>query len=146
MSDLLSSTDRLGFENALIDHFDTFKKPITIFKEAIVSVTDEGEEVFPGYGPVSDPATVTYIPVSGDYYALKVRMDGQNNNNLPMINTQLPSNTIRIKVSGDANAYIKEGKTIAVSYLGETYNQISTAMPKAYLGLTFYYYDLTKVE
>jgi len=144
MADLVSTADRTAFISGLINHFDTFKAPIIVHKEPLTQVVNENQNPFMGYGPIE--TDVTYVPVSGTFYAIKVTHDSINNNNLPIINTQLPTNTIRVKVSGDAKNYISQGKTTAITFLGEMYNQISVPMPKNFLGFIFYYYDLTKVE
>jgi hypothetical protein len=142
MSSLIGAAAQAEFTGQLIDHFDTFKKPLIVFKEPIQTVNTDAN-VYVGYNEIQGE-TVTYAPVSGAFYALKVANNKVAVNYVPRTDNVVYSSIIRIKVLPETHKFISEGKTESVLFNDMTYNVISSPIPKDIFGLRFYYYDLAQ--
>lgn len=123
-----------------MNHFDTFKRPIVIYKEPIATVNSDVN--YAGYDvPVS--TNTTYTVVSGTYYALKVNKKSNATNDIQNADVSVNNTKITVKVLPETMDYLINGKTEYVIYNNTRYNVISQPMHQNYLGLQFYYFDLS---
>lgn len=145
MASLLNSREISELTGIAIDHFDTFKIPITIIKEAARSFDNYNIRQYPGYQN-SDLASpdITFTPVSGIYYGLKVGPGRGGNQNVQILQTSTPVNQTYIKVQSDCRDFIKQGKTEQIICDGITYGITSDEKSVNYLGLVYYIFDIAR--
>lgn len=149
MSDLLSSADRASFTASINDHFDTFKRSITIFIEPKQNFNNSNAQKFlPGY-----QASVTANPantiISANHYAI-VTYGDFNRTVAPNIGKSVDSGLVRIKVKQATYDYIKNNKVIKITIDGDSFNIASVGRRANYLnknlGITlgeiFYVFEL----
>jgi hypothetical protein len=122
MASLLANTTTSEFSKILEDHFDTFKRKITVHKEPIKSITNVQNNALHGYGDAAEADNVSYIAAT-------------------QVGT-LESGMVRIKVEKEASDYIKEGKVEKIEIDGKTFNKITDDKVQNYLGTTFYIFYL----
>ena len=69
MASLIPASAQTTFQEALADHFDTFKATITVNKEPQKTITLAADQnIYAGYSAPKE--TVTYTPVSQDFTAI----------------------------------------------------------------------------
>lgn len=121
MSDLLSSADRTSFTSSINDHFDTFKRSITIFIEPKQNFNNSNSQKYlPGY-----QAAVTANPaltIQSAVHDAIVTYGDFNRNTAPGIGKFSDSGTVRIKVKQATYDYIRNNKIIKVVIDGDSYN------------------------
>lgn len=146
MASLIPTSTVTEFTGAAMNHFDTFKRSITVYKEPLQTFSDVTDDVYPGFEQPNS-SQVTYTVQTGVFDALKV-VPKQKVDQTQISNTQtsILSTELRIKVKPDAMKYITEGKTEAIVFDTVTYNVISPPVPVDFLGLRFYYFDLQKTN
>lgn len=145
MPSLLTSSDITSLTGALGDHFDTFKQTMVVHKEPIKNIIQTSDNVYPGFPQQVQETTTEYIPVSGSYYALKVsEKSSTKQGDIPNTTSTVYTNGIRVKVQEDAKNYIMNGKTEGITFQGCFFNVVSLPIPQNYLGLQYYYFDLSR--
>ena len=121
MSDLLSSADRTSFTSSINDHFDTFKRSITIFIEPKQNFNNPNSQKYlPGY-----QAAITASPaysIQSEVHDAIVTYGDFNRNTAPGIGKFSDSGTVRIKVKQATYDYIRNNKIIKVVIDGDSYN------------------------
>ena len=149
MSDLLSSADRASFTASINDHFDTFKRSITIFIEPKQNFNNPTAQKFlPGY-QASVTANPTNTIQSASHYAI-VTYGDFNRTVAPNIGKSVDSGLVRIKVKQATYDYIKNNKVIKITIDGDSFNIASVGRRANYLnknlGITlgeiFYVFEL----
>jgi len=146
MATLIPTAIVTEFTGAAMDHFDTFKRNIIVYKEPLTTFSNPTDNVYAGFEQ-PESSTSSYTVQTGVFSALKVvPKQTTDQTQVPLTQISILYTNIRIKVQEDAKKYIEEGKTEAIVFGGVTYNVISPPIPVDFLGLTFYYYDLQKTN
>lgn len=142
MADLVSSSERAIFSQALVDLFDTNKRNIVVFKSPLQTFTSENRDYLPGYGDAAQEPNITYTPVTGVFEANVFYGPKLENEVLPQTKTTISKNVIKIKVGREARDFIKNGKTESLLVDDNRYNVISDDGQQHFMGAVFYYFVL----
>jgi hypothetical protein len=140
MASLIPDSTKTEFATVLSDHFDTFKRTITVHREPIKSVTDIQNNALHGYGDAAENGNISYITQKKEFNAIV-----SYNNNQAESSTEvgtLEAGTVKIKVQQDAADYIKGGKVEKIEVDGQTFNKVSDDKVQNYLGAVFYIFYL----
>ncbi len=140
MASLISDSTKSEFAKVLEDHFDTFKRTITIHREPIKSVSNIQNNALHGYGDSAETSNVSYITQKQDFDAI-VNYNNQQIENSTEVGT-LEAGTVKIKVKQDAADYIKGAKVEKIEIDGQVFNKISDDKVQNYLGTTFFIFYL----
>ena len=68
MPDLVDSSTRTQLIQALVDHFDTFKRTIKVYKEPKKVIQNADTALYAGYG--NQEEKVSYVSVSQEFSAI----------------------------------------------------------------------------
>lgn len=144
MNNLVSTSEISTFTGVQGDLFNLFKRPIVVIKEPQKTVTNVTSGIYAGYGDGSDMDNITYIPISGIYYAKIRYTNEQDQGYIPQLKTIIEEGKgkVTIKVEEDCKNFIENGKTLHVIVDNQMYNLSSRFKIRNYLGLTYYQYDL----
>jgi hypothetical protein len=116
-----------------------------VVKESIKTIININANEYGSYGYENNPTNYTLVPNSGVYNvvvsSIKNSFDGEPFDPVPV---QLFKGNKLIKVKENCKNYISEGKNILFILDGLEYNTISTAMPRNYGGLIYWYFDLER--
>ncbi len=135
------------FSGKFGEHFSSFSRPFTIFKEPKKVITNvTSKDFIPGYGIPSAQSQVTYIPISGIYSGIISYNRDQKIDELFESNKGLSKGQVRLKVQEDAKNFIENGKNENFIVDGLTYNVVSDFAVQNYLGLTYFYYTLEQTK
>ncbi len=150
MSNLLSSSEIIGFTGDAVNLFDTASQfhSITVVKESQKSLSNinSSNEIF-GYGNTSDLNNITYIQNSGVFRAVVINPTKDYQDKVfPQIPIILNKGNKIIKVETLAKEYIEQGTTERIIINNETFILDSTAMARNYGGLIYYYFALQKTS
>ena len=141
MASLVPATAKAIFEEALGDHFDTFKATITIHKEAKKTITlAASQNIYAGYSAPKE--TVTYTPVSQSFQAIVNYKENQPLQYQDEIKANIEKGDVRIKVEADCSSYISKGRTISIEIGGSQFNVVSSEGARYFLGKTYYVFYL----
>lgn len=149
MSDLLSSADRTSFTSSINDHFDTFKRSITIFIEPKQNFNNPNAQKFlPGY-QASATANPANTIISANHDAI-VTYGDFNRTVAPSIGKSTDSGLVRIKVKQTTYDYIKNNKVIKITIDSDSFNIASVGRRANFLnknlgsslGEIFYIFEL----
>tara|TARA_Y100001963_G_C6768627_1_gene443621 strand:- start:995 stop:1429 length:435 start_codon:yes stop_codon:yes gene_type:complete len=140
MASLLGNTTISEFSQVLEDHFDTFKRSITVHREPIKSVTNVQNNPLHGYGESAETNNVSYIPQKKTFDAI-ITFENKQSESTTQVGT-LEAGMVRIKVKQDAADYIKGGKVEKIDVDGKTFNKITDDKIQNYLGSVFYIFYL----
>lgn len=135
------------FRNDYSQHFSFFSQfhSLVVWKEPKKIITEDNN-YFPGYGNASMP-TVTYEPVSGSFPVMVCADDKGLLDQLSNTRNLLPKGQVRIKISGDARDYIRNGKTEYVTIDGDqSFKVISEDTHQHYLGQEYFYFILERTN
>jgi hypothetical protein len=149
MSSLLSNDERISFTSSINDHWDTFKRSITIYIEPKQNFNNSSAQKYlPGY-----QASVTANPAltiqSASYDAI-VTYGDFNRTVSPGIGKGTDSGLTKIKVKQDAYDYIKANKIVKITIDGDSFNIASVGRRANFLnknlgstlGEIFYIFEL----
>lgn len=138
------------FTGAFGNLFDTFARArtdrwVVINKEPIKNILTN-EDNIAGYSFGSNVNSYENIPVSGVFPAVIIYEYKSDNKDVfsQETKTALVQNPCRIKVERDAADFILNGKTENVLVDGQTYNVVSQYKVQDYLGLKYYYFNLSQ--
>ena len=115
MASLISNTEKADVAQIFDDIFDTWSRPIVIYKEPIkqqIAPQDPGA-IF-GFAAPQGTELFTYTPVTGVYQALIKYQNsrGQNSDLFQSeLNTYISDAPVSIKVKADCKDFIINGKT-----------------------------------
>jgi hypothetical protein len=139
------------FSGALGDLFDTFARSrtdrwITVYKEPIKTIIIDDQNMIAGYDSGPSESSYQLTPVSGTFPAVIIYEYKADNKDIVSDETEskIAKNTVRIKVERDACDYILNGKTEAVIVDGQTFNAVSQYKVQDYIGLKYYYFNLSQ--
>ena len=147
MANLLTDLDISDFTTVLRDHFDTFKRDITIYRRSQVVTTDINSVPIVGYSdPSINNSTVTYTSETGVFSAIRM-----NKNNFPITNLGefklgLSDGEIRIKVEEDAMRFIEQGGVERIVVDEISFNLDGQRHTQNYLGQIYYIYYLKMIS
>jgi len=147
MPSLITSEETDCFTGQMSDLFDTFKRPIIVFKDPKKVVTAgnvNDQNVYFGYrGRATAPSVITSFDVqSGTFDAVITYDDEQESKSLEDINTHSRNGECRIKVREPAREYINNGKTENIQFDGKVFNVVGDESVKDFFGFKLYVYHL----
>ena len=141
MASLIPASAQTTFQEALADHFDTFKATITVNKEPQKTITLAADQnIYAGYSAPKE--TVTYTPVSQDFTAIINYKENQPLEYQDELKVMIEKGDVRIKVELDCKNYIEKGKTNSIGINGNLFNVVSSAGARFFIGPTYYVYYL----
>ena len=144
MPSLLSNTEIASITGAFGDVFDTFAKPIVVWKEPIKIVSDLNLDFLYGYeDDASSSATVTYQPVSGIFSGILSRRGKQaDEDQYYEEGFFLPDNQVRVKVEEDARNFINSGINERLVIDDKNYNIVGKEQQSDFLTKKYFVYLL----
>lgn len=147
MAGYLSNSQIAIFQSGFQQHFNTFKRLITINREPIKTLIADPTQPYAGYGNETDLDNFTLTPVSGSYYA-HIIYPRAGSPKFERGNTQdsFADGKTRIKVDISGRNYIESGKVENILVDGKTYNLGSQFTPQNYVGQTYYWYELCETN
>ena len=141
MASLIPASAHTTFQEALADHFDTFKATITVNKEPQKTITLAADQnIYAGYSAPKE--TVTYTPVSQDFTAIINYKENQPLEYQDELKVMIEKGDVRIKVELDCKNYIEKGKTNSIGINGNLFNVVSSDGARFFIGQTYYVYYL----
>lgn len=147
MASLITASEISAYHQAINDHFDTFKRTITVHKEPIKNIIQQSQGQMLGYDENSNIVDYTYTPRSQNFDAIiRYNIAGEN---LPVDNElkiKFPSQFVEIKVKSTARTYINTDRTEKITFDGKSFNVASTDIVKNYQGLIYYIYYLVETR
>jgi hypothetical protein len=143
MASFLSAGDISSFQNDIDTHFDTFKRQITIHKEPIKNIVQNSTNQMLGYQEDSNVVDYSYTPRNETFYAIIKYNNIQENLSVdPELKLKFLNQFVEIKVKEDAKNYIEIDRTEKITFDSKTFNLVSSALVKNYLGLSYYTFYL----
>ena len=149
MASLISTQEIADYHQAINDHFDTFKRSITIHKEPIKKIISSPSSFGPviGYEDNAISEKIEYIPRSQSFEAL-IDYDAGKGNIKDVVDLKvfMSANTVSIKVKKEARDYILNDKTEKITFDNKSFNLLSQDVVKNYLGLIYYLFYLEETK
>lgn len=147
MADLLTSTERQNISGIVDDVFDTFKRPIVIYKEPIKTINDVNLDFMFGYDAETQSTNYSYTQHTGAYYAtIKYMKSTDGDYPSELLNSDLENQVARIKVNKTTRDFIENGRNEKVTFDNKSFEFISNETPKIFLGNTYYYYFTKEIR
>lgn len=149
MASLLSNDERVAFTSSINDHFDTFKRTITIYIEPKYNYAAAAAQSFlPGYRP-SNTALPSYTSQSADHDAIVTYGDFNDITSTSSGKT-VGSGKVKIKVKQTTKDYIANNKIQKIVINGDSFNIASEGRRANFLnkslgdtyGEIFYIFEL----
>jgi len=142
--DLLNPIEKASFAAALEDLFDTFSKPIVVYKTPTKVIISQDANFNFAFGDNDKGVDVDYVPVSGVFEA-KIHYEHDKLSPVPVgaggeLRTPLDQGVVRLKVRQDAYLFLKDCER--VEFEGKTYNVVSDFRPRFIFGAKFYIFYL----
>lgn len=149
MASLISAQEVTDFHQAINDHFDTFKRNITVHKEPIKKIISSPTSSGPilGYEDNAITERIEYIPRNQSFDAI-VNYEANKGNIRDSVDLKIfmSSNLVSIKVKKEARDYILTDKTEKITFDGKSFNLLSQDIVKNYLGLSYYFFYLEETK
>lgn len=147
MASLVSQNEIDVFTGDFQNLFDTFKRPITVFKrpKKVVSASNVNDQnIYFGYDSqnVKPNVVESYEPVSGVFDVMISYKDNQQSDELNDLNTFSYNGDVRIKVQEDCRAFIKNGKTENIQFDDKVFNVVGDEAVKYFFGYKLYVFHL----
>lgn len=143
----LTDTEKTTFKDALTDHFETFKQTITVHKEPKRNTISRTASTFAGYGPTSNTANITLVPVNSTFDAIITNeRNPREDSIIGDLHTSIPVTRTRIKVKVAAKNYIDNGKTECIEINNKKFNLITSDGFQIFLGDVYYLYALEETQ
>ena len=153
MSSLLNTTQISGATGTIKNHFDTFSRSITVFKESKkqVNTTSEADvnlDFIFGYGD-SQPElqnSYSYTQVSQTFNAIIRYGKDQSAELLDDINIRYPDGETRVKIELDCYNYIQDnGTTEKITFDNKTWKIVGEPRAKFFLNRPMYILQVQEV-
>ena len=136
MASLILSSELAAYKQAINDHFDTFKRSITVHKEPIKNILQNTTNQLLGYQEDSNIVDYTYTPRNQTFDAIiNYNLSKENLQIDEEIKLKFPNQIVEIKVKENAKNYINQDVTEKITFDDKTFNLISTDIVKNYQGL-----------
>ena len=145
MASLILSSEIAAYQQAVNDHFDTFKRQITIHKEPIKTISTSNSPHF-GYEEDSNIEKVIYTPRSSTFFAIIKYFSYKEAQSVPEIKSTTADQFVEIKVKEDARNYIISDVTEKITFDNKSFNLIDSEIVKNYQGLIYYGYYLKEIK
>lgn len=143
MASLILSSEIAAYQQAINDHFDTFKRSITVHKQPIKNILQNTTNQLLGYEENSNVVDYTYTPRNQSFDAIiNYNLAKENLQIDNEIKLKFPNQIVEIKVQEDAKNYINQDITEKITFDNKTFNLISTDIIKNYQGLIYYVFYL----
>jgi hypothetical protein len=138
MASLVSQEEINVFTGDFQNLFDTFKRPITVFKKPkkVVTASNVNDQ------NVAPDVIESYEPVSQAFEVMINYKDNQESDELSDINTFSYNGDVRIKVQEDCRDFIKQGKTENVQFDNKVFNVVGDESVKYFFGYKLYVFHL----
>jgi hypothetical protein len=147
MASLILSSELAAYKQAINDHFDTFKRSITVHKEPIKNILQNTTNQLLGYQEDSNIVDYTYTPRNQTFDAIiNYNLSKENLQIDDEIKLKFPNQIVEIKVKENAKNYINQDITEKITFDDKTFNLISTDIIKNYQGLIYYVYYLNETK
>jgi len=147
MASLISAQEIADFHQAINDHFDTFKKSLTVHKtplKKIISSTNNPQMI--GYQDNSIQEQIEYIAQNQSFDAIIAYQDPFNVDVVEQIKIKTNSPIVSIKVKKVARDYIIDDKTEKITFNEKTFKVASNDIIKNYQGLIYYLFYLEEIK
>jgi hypothetical protein len=147
MPSFISAQEITDFHQAINDHFDTFKRLITVHKTPSkkITISTSNPQII-GYQTDSIEEQIEYTPISQNFYAIIKYENNATPDLIEQIQIKTSNPIVSIKVKSDAKNYILEGSTEKITFDNKSFNLISTDIVKDYQGLQYYYFYLEETK
>ena len=143
MPSLLTDIEIANATGVLGDLFDTFARPIVVYKEPKKIINQIATNSLPGYGESAIKTNITYIPVSGIFDAKIKYNPKQDLELLPELKSRVSKGVVKIKVEREARDFIVgNGKTEKVMIDGKPYNVITDDTMKKFITAEYFVFFL----
>jgi hypothetical protein len=143
MASLLSSTEVSAATGVMQDLFDTFSRPILIYKEPKKIINQLSTNSLPGYGEAAIKTNISYIPVSGIFEAKVKYNPKQELELLPELKSRVSKGVVKIKVEREARDFIMQnGRTEKIVIDNKPYNVITDDTMKRFLTSEYFVFFL----
>jgi hypothetical protein len=147
MASLISAQEIADYHQAINDHFDTFKRNITIYKTPIKKIiSSETNPQMIGYQDNSIEEQIEYISQSQTFEAIISYQDPLRMDLVEQIQIKTNSPLISIKVRKEARDYILNDKTEKITFDEKSFKIITNDIPKSYQGLFYYFFYLEEIK
>jgi len=147
MASLISAQEIADFHQAINDHFDTFKRNITVYKTPIKKIISS--EINPqmiGYEENSIEEQIEYVAQSQNFEAIIAYQDPMKLDLIEQIQIKTNSPVVSIKVKKEARDYIINDKTEKITFDDKSFNLITNDIVKNYQGLVYYFFYLEEIK
>lgn len=149
MSDLIPENDKQAFKNAYADFFDTFKKEITVHKEAKKVVSQINTGFLYGYGDVSNQVNYVYQTDSQTFSAI-VWYPKKGSGGFEIggeIRAFIPEGEILIKVGEEAKTYLTSGLSVEkIDILNHSYELVGQEEEINHFFTGYYIFNLKETK
>lgn len=143
MPSLLTDIEIANATGVLGDLFDTFSRPIIVYKEPKKVINQIVTNSLPGYGEAAIKQNITYIPVSGIFEAKIKYNPKQDLELLPELKSRVSKGVVKIKVERPARDFIvKNGKTEKIMIDDKPYNVITDDTMKKFITAEYFVFFL----
>jgi len=143
MASLLSSTEVSAATGVMQDLFDTFSRPILVYKEPKKIINQLSTNSLPGYGEAAIKTNISYIPVSGIFEAKVKYNPKQELELLPELKSRVSKGVVKIKVEREARDFIvQNGRTEKIVIDNKPYNVITDDTMKRFLTSEYFVFFL----
>jgi len=143
MASLILSSEIAAYKQAINDHFDTFKRSITVHKQQIKNILQNTTNQLLGYEENSNVVDYTYTPRNQTFDAIiNYNLAKENLQIDNEIKLKFTNQIVEIKVKEGAKNYINQDITEKITFDNKTFNLISTDVIKNYQGLIYYVFYL----
>jgi hypothetical protein len=147
MASLILNAELAAYKQAINDHFDTFKRSITVHKEPIKNILQNTTNQLLGYQEDSNIVDYTYTPRNQTFDAIiNYNLSKENLQIDDEIKLKFPNQIVEIKVKENAKNYINQDITEKITFDDKTFDLISTDIIKNYQGLIYYVYYLKETR
>jgi hypothetical protein len=143
MPSLLSDVEISNATGVMGDLFDTFSRPIVIYKEPKKIINQVSTNSLPGYGEAAIKTNITYIPVSGTFEAKVKYNPKQELELLPELKSRVSKGIVKIRVERPARDFIvQNGKTEKIMIDNKPYNVVTDDTMKRFLTSEYFVFFL----
>jgi len=143
MASLLSDIEIFNATGVMGDLFDTFSRPILVYKEPKKIINQVSTNSLPGYGEAAIKTNVTYIPVSGVFEAKVKYNPKQDLELLPELKGRVSKGIVKIRVERPArNFIVNNGKTEKIMIDNKPYNVVTDDTMKRFLTSEYFIFFL----
>lgn len=146
MASLISTTEKNVLTGIFNDIFDTFQRPIVIYKEPKKVIQEINLDGVFGYGEYSQAANYEYVPVTGVYPAVIRYANDAEYKEVDDVTAKIPFGHATVKVKEDARDYIKNGKTEKITFDDKTFELASSDKVQRFLDSEYFVFMVKSTD